>query len=193
MKITWFTALMPPVEPTVTVVEAVALAPLEAVAVAVYVVVCEGVTLNVPPVLANCWLVLSTLFVTTTWLAFWAVTVMVELWPEETCVGFAVMVTEGAELVVTVMLSDEEKKKPVVSHARITMACFPAASATDAEREPLGLLALFTESTYKIIPVMACSLSRAAAVNWTGEGREAPLAGEQILTVLSTDDEQLCP
>jgi hypothetical protein len=84
------------------------------------------------------------------------------------------------------MLSDDEKKKPVASHARITMACFPAARDRMALSDALELCAFFTESIYMIIVVTVCSLSRAPAEKVTGEVTVAPLAGEQILTVLST-------
>ena len=88
--------------------------------------------------------------------------------------------------VATVMLSDEEKKNPVESQARITMACFPAARERMAVSDAFELWAFFTESIYMIIAVTVCSLSRAAAEKVTGEETVAPLAGEQILTVLST-------
>jgi hypothetical protein len=139
-------------------------------------------------------LVESTLLVSTTWLAFWAETVSVELWPEAICVGFALMVTVGAGggAEPTVMLSLEEKKKPVVSHARITMACFPVASATDADSVALVLLAFWTLSMYIIMAVTVCSLSRAAARKLVGDATVAPLAGAQIFTVLSTVLLQVC-
>ena len=125
---------MLPVLPTVTVAAAEAEPPLEPVAVAVYVVVCVGETLTVPPVLAMAMLLLSTLLVIVTWLAFCAVTVSVELCPEEICVGFALMVTVGGGgTVFTVKLSVDEKKKPVESQARMMAVCTPAASATETE------------------------------------------------------------
>src|SRR5437588_4956659 len=121
--------------PTVTVAAAEAEPPLEPVAVAVYVVVCVGETLTVPPVLAMAMLLLSTLLVTVTWLAFCAVTVSVELCPEEICAGLALMVTVGGGgPVFTVKFSVDEKKKPVESQARIVAVCVPAASATEAEK-----------------------------------------------------------
>jgi len=67
--------------------------------------------------------------------------------------GVGVGVGVGVGTAVTVMLSDEEKKKPVVSHARITMACFPAGNERIAVRDALVLLALCTESIYMIIAV----------------------------------------
>jgi hypothetical protein len=100
MNSTWFTALMLPLVATVTVVVADAVAPPEAVAVALYVVVCVGETDRVPPLLAIGVLVLSTLLVSTTWLAFCAVTVSTEFWPEEIEAGLAVIVTVGAGAVV---------------------------------------------------------------------------------------------
>ena len=95
-------------------------------------------------------------------------------------------VEEGRERALPVMLSDDEKKNPVVSQARITMACFPAAREMMAVSDALALWAFFTESIYMIIVVTVCSLSRAAAEKVTGEVTVAPFAGEQILTVLST-------
>jgi hypothetical protein len=52
-----------------------------------------------------------------------------------------------------VMLSEDEKKKPVESHARITMACFPAARDRIALSDAFELWAFFTESIYMIIAV----------------------------------------
>src|SRR6476646_5279187 len=101
-------------------------------------------------------------------------------------VGLGVGVGVGVGEAATVMLSDDEKKNPVVSQARITMACFPAAREMMAVSDALELWAFFTESIYMIIAVTVCSLSRAAAEKVTGEVTVAPLAGEQILTVLST-------
>jgi hypothetical protein len=74
----------------------------------------------------------------------------------------------------------------VESHARITMACFPAGRDRMALSEAFALWAFFTESIYMIIAVTVCSLSRAPAENVTGDVTVAPLPGEQILTVLST-------
>jgi hypothetical protein len=51
------------------------------------------------------------------------------------------------------MLSEEEKKKPVESHARMTMACFPAGKEMIAVRDAVVLLAFCTESIYMIIAV----------------------------------------
>ena len=72
-------------------------------------------------------------------------------------VGLGVEVGVGVGVGVgdaeTVMLSEEEKKKPVESHARITMACFPAAKERIAFRDALALWAFFTESIYMIIVV----------------------------------------
>ena len=101
-------------------------------------------------------------------------------------VGLGVGVGVGVGEVETVMLSDDEKKNPVESQARTTMACFPAAREMMAVSDALELWAFFTESIYMIIAVTVCSLSRAAAEKVTGEVTVAPLAGEQILTVLST-------
>jgi hypothetical protein len=101
-------------------------------------------------------------------------------------VGLGVGVGVGVGAVATVMLSDDEKKNPVESHARTTMACFPAARDRTAVSEAFELWAFFTESIYMIIAVTGCSLSRAPAEKVTGELTVAPLAGEQILTVLST-------
>jgi hypothetical protein len=52
-----------------------------------------------------------------------------------------------------VMLSEDEKKNPDESHARITMACFPVARERMAVSEALELWAFFTESIYMIIVV----------------------------------------
>jgi hypothetical protein len=90
------------------------------------------------------------------------------------------------------MLSDDEKKKPVESHARITMACLPAVSERIALSDALVLLAFCTESIYMIIAVTGCSASRAAAEKVTGELTVAPLPGAQILTVLSTVAVHVC-
>jgi len=68
-------------------------------------------------------------------------------------VGAGVGVGVGVGAVETVMLSEEEKKKPVESHARITMACFPAAKERIAFRDALALWAFFAESIYMIIVV----------------------------------------
>jgi len=100
--------------------------------------------------------------------------------------GAGVGVGVGVGEVVTVMLSEDEKKKPVESHARTTMACLPAGRDRIALNDAFALCAFFTESIYMIIAVTACSLSRAPAENVTGEVTVAPLTGEQILTVLST-------
>jgi hypothetical protein len=92
----------------------------------------------------------------------------------------------GVGEAATVMLSEEEKKKPVESQARMMMLCFPAASERMAVSDALELWAFLTLSIYMIIAVIVCSLSRAAAEKVTGEVTVAPLAGEQMLTVLST-------
>jgi len=101
-------------------------------------------------------------------------------------VGLGVGVGVGVGDAATVMLSEDEKKKPVESHARTTMACLPAGRDRMALNDAFALCAFFTESMYIIIVVTVCSLSRAPAENVTGEVTVAPLAGEQILTVLST-------
>jgi hypothetical protein len=62
----------------------------------------------------------------------------------------------------------------------------PAGRDKIALSDAFALWAFFTESIYMIIAVTVCSLSRAPAENVTGEVTVAPLAGEQILTVLST-------
>jgi len=100
--------------------------------------------------------------------------------------GAGVGVGVGVGEVVTVILSEDEKKKPVESHARTTMACLPAGRDRMALNDAFALCAFFTESMYMIIVVTVCSLSLAPAENVTGEVTVAPLAGEQILTVLST-------
>ena len=69
-------------------------------------------------------------------------------------VGVGIGVGVGVGEAATVMLSDEEKKKPVVSQARITMACFPAGSERMAVKDADVLLAFCTESIYMIIAVM---------------------------------------
>ena len=101
-------------------------------------------------------------------------------------VGLGVGVGVGVGEAATVMLSEEEKKKPVESHARITMACLPAGRDRMALSDAFELCAFFTESIYMIMAVTVCSLSRAPAENVTGELTVAPLAGVQMLTVLST-------
>lgn len=65
-------------------------------------------------------------------------------------VGVAVGVGVGVGVGVlglTVIVSCVEKKKPVESHARIKMVCFPAAMESAAVSCAFALLALFTEST----------------------------------------------
>jgi hypothetical protein len=64
-------------------------------------------------------------------------------------VGLGVGVGEAA----TVMLSEDEKKNPVESHARITIACFPAGRDRMALSDAFALWAFFTESIYMIIAV----------------------------------------
>jgi len=68
-------------------------------------------------------------------------------------VGLGIGVGVGVGEAATVMLSEEEKKKPVESHARITMACFPAGKERIALNDPFALWAFFTESIYMIIAV----------------------------------------
>lgn len=101
-------------------------------------------------------------------------------------VGLGVGVGVGVGEVVTVMLSEEEKKKPVESHARITMACLPAVSEITAVSDAFVLFAFCTESIYRIIAVTVCSASRAPAEKVTGELTVAPFTGEHIFTVLSS-------
>jgi hypothetical protein len=60
--------------------------------------------------------------------------------------GVGVGVGVGVGEVVTVMLSEDEKKKPVLSQARTVMACFPAASVMMAVNDALVLFAFETES-----------------------------------------------
>jgi hypothetical protein len=69
-------------------------------------------------------------------------------------VGVGTGVGVGVGEAATVMLSDDAKAKPVESHARITMACFPAGSERMAVKEADVLLALCAESIYMIIAVM---------------------------------------
>jgi hypothetical protein len=64
-------------------------------------------------------------------------------------VGVGVGVAEAA----TVMLSEDEKKNPEESQARITIACFPAAKDRMALSDAFALWAFFTESIYMIIAV----------------------------------------
>ena len=68
-------------------------------------------------------------------------------------VGLGVGVGVGVGEAATVMLSEDEKKKPVESHARITMACFPAGRDRMALSDAFALWAFFTESIYMIIAV----------------------------------------
>jgi hypothetical protein len=68
-------------------------------------------------------------------------------------VGLGAGVGVGVGEAATVMLSEDEKKKPVESHARITMACFPAARDRIALSDAFELWAFFTESIYMIIAV----------------------------------------
>lgn len=107
-------------------------------------------------------------------------------------VGVGTGVGVGVGDAATVMLSEDEKKKPVESQARITIACLPAGRERIALRDAFALLAFCTESIYIIIAVTVCSASRAAAENVTGEFTVAPLPGAQILTVLSTVEVHVC-
>ena len=68
-------------------------------------------------------------------------------------VGLGVGVGVGVGEVATVMLSEDEKKNPEESHARITIACFPAARERMALSWEFELWAFFTESIYMIIAV----------------------------------------
>src|SRR6476619_6956586 len=68
-------------------------------------------------------------------------------------VGLGVGVGGGVGAAATVMLSEDEKKKPVESHARITMACLPAGRDRIALNDAFALWAFFTESIYMIIAV----------------------------------------
>jgi hypothetical protein len=68
-------------------------------------------------------------------------------------VGLGVGVGVGVGEVATVMLSEDEKKNPEESHARITIACFPAARERMALSCAFELWAFFTESIYMIIAV----------------------------------------
>jgi hypothetical protein len=69
-------------------------------------------------------------------------------------IGVGVGVGVGVGAAETVMFSEEEKKKPVESQARITMACFPAGKERMALSDALELWAFFTESIYIIIVVI---------------------------------------
>jgi hypothetical protein len=100
--------------------------------------------------------------------------------------GTGVGVGVGVGDAATVTVSADEKKNPVESHARTVIACLPAVSEITAVSEAFVLFAFCTESIYMIIAVTVCSLSSAAALKVTGELTVAPLAGEQIFTVLST-------
>jgi hypothetical protein len=101
-------------------------------------------------------------------------------------VGLGVGVGVGVGEAATVMFSEDEKKKPLESHARITMACLPTGNDRMALRDAFALWAFFTESIYMIIAVTGWVVSRAPAEKVTGEVTVAPLAGEHILTVLLT-------
>jgi hypothetical protein len=68
-------------------------------------------------------------------------------------VGLGTGVGVGVGEAATVMLSEDEKKKPVESHARITIECFPAGSDRMALSDAFALWAFFTESIYMIIAV----------------------------------------
>lgn len=106
--------------------------------------------------------------------------------------GVGVGVGEGVDEAATEKLSDVAKAKPLESQARMVSACFPAGSDSAAVSVADLLLAFCTESTYMIMAVTGCTVSSAAAENSTGEATVAPLAGEQILTVLSVVAAQLC-
>jgi len=106
--------------------------------------------------------------------------------------GLGVGVGVGVPDAATEKLSDEAKANPLASQARTVSACFPAGSDTAAVSVAALLLAFSTESTYMIMAVTACTVSRAAAENCTGEAAVPPLAGEQIFTVRSVVAEQLC-
>lgn len=68
-------------------------------------------------------------------------------------VGLGVGVGVGVGEVATVMLSEDEKKNPEESHARITMACLPAGKDRMALSCAFALWAFLTESIYMIIAV----------------------------------------
>ena len=51
---------------------------------------------------------------------------------------------------------------------------------------------MFTESTYRTMPVMGCAVSSAPALNVTGDASVDPLPGEQIFTVSFTVEVQVC-
>jgi len=68
-------------------------------------------------------------------------------------VGLGVGVGVGVGEVATVMLSDDEKKNPEESHARTTIACFPAGRDRMALSCEFALCAFLTESIYMIIAV----------------------------------------
>lgn len=61
-------------------------------------------------------------------------------------VGLIEMLTPPV-VVETVIDSEDEKKKPELSQARMTMLCVPLASASEAESWALELCADFTLST----------------------------------------------
>jgi hypothetical protein len=67
--------------------------------------------------------------------------------------GAGVGVGVGVGDAATVMLSEDEKKNPLESHARITTACFPAGRDRMALSDAFALWAFFTESIYMIIAV----------------------------------------
>jgi hypothetical protein len=104
-------------------------------------------------------------------------------------VGVGVGVGDGT---VAVKVSVVAKLNPVEFHARITMVCLPAGMESAAVKCALVLLALLTESRYSFMPVMGCVVSRAPALNCTGDATVAPLAGAQIFTVWLTVELQVC-
>src|SRR5437762_5333114 len=78
-------------------------------------------------------------------------------------------------------------KLPSESQALTVKLCAPVVRAAEPDSVALVLETFLVPSTYTAIAVTVCALSRAAALNCTGEAAVALLAGAQIATVLSVE------
>src|SRR5204862_6689451 len=78
-------------------------------------------------------------------------------------------------------------KLPSESQALTVKLCAPAVRVAEPDRVALVLESFLVPSTYTAIAVTVCELSRAAALNCTGEATVELFAGAQIATVLSVE------
>ena len=98
----------------------------------------------------------------------------------------------GLPLPTVIVLRADTNVAPAESHALTVIPCEPALIVTDAEKFAPWPAVVLAPSTYSAIEVTLAAVSLAAAVTCTGEVTEAPFAGEQITTVLSTVAAQVC-